>query len=241
MTKTKPPYPAAFKQQPVELARACWALGLLLASAATVTKSRASPAFAQAALGGAKAFRRTTVIVEEAVFSAARAGDPLALDQLLRQLQPDIRRYARLQCHRGSAVDDVVQEAMIILYRRMGSVRNTTALAGWIFRVVARLCMLPALALLRGTVELTQIDNSPHFAEIPQHELRLDLVRALESLPRLYRQVILLRDMEQLTITEIADCLQITREATKSRIHRARALVREYMLAGHRSEHNEAP
>jgi DNA-directed RNA polymerase specialized sigma24 family protein len=45
----------------------------------------------------------------------------------------------------------------------------------------------------------------------------------------MYREVILLRDMEQLTITEAADRLRITREACKSRIHRGRALIREYL------------
>jgi RNA polymerase sigma-70 factor (ECF subfamily) len=45
----------------------------------------------------------------------------------------------------------------------------------------------------------------------------------------MYREVILLRDMEQLTIGEVADHLRITREACKSRIHRGRALLREYL------------
>jgi DNA-directed RNA polymerase specialized sigma24 family protein len=45
----------------------------------------------------------------------------------------------------------------------------------------------------------------------------------------MYREVILLRDMEQLTIGEAADRLRITREACKSRIHRGRALLREYL------------
>ena len=59
--------------------------------------------------------------------------------------------------------------------------------------------------------------------------MRIDLVRGLESLPDLYREVILLRDMEQLTVGEAADRLGITREATKSRLHRARTLLREYL------------
>ena len=58
---------------------------------------------------------------------------------------------------------------------------------------------------------------------------RIDVVRALESLPDIYREVILLRDMEQLTIGETADRLRITREDCKSRIHRGRALLREYL------------
>jgi RNA polymerase sigma-70 factor (ECF subfamily) len=45
----------------------------------------------------------------------------------------------------------------------------------------------------------------------------------------MYREVILLRDMEQLTIAEAAERLRITREACKSRIHRGRALLREYL------------
>ena len=167
--------------------------------------------------------------VDVAVVAAAQAGDPVALERLLRELQPDIRRYARRQCHLTTAIEDVVQEALIVLYRRLGTVRDPLAIAGWIFRVVTRLCMLPVLALIRGAEELTERHEAEYFAQVPKDELRLDLVRALESLPDMYREVILLRDMEQLTIGEVADRLRITREACKSRIHRGRALLREYL------------
>ena len=180
-------------------------------------------------------------MVEKAMFAAAQAGDPRALDLLLRQLQPDIRRYARFQCHRSSAVEDVVQEALIIVYRKVGSVRDGAALATWMFRVVGRLCMLPVLGLMRGTERIEALQDSERFAHMPQDDLRIDLIRALESLPAMYREVVLLRDMEQLTITEIALQLQITREAAKSRIHRARALVREYLLGGQPGPDRAAP
>lgn len=165
------------------------------------------------------------------LFAAAQAGNPAALERLLRELQPDIRRYARRQCHRSSSIEDVVQEALIVLYRRVGSVRDPLALAGWVLRVVTRLCMLPVLGALRGTEQLADRDDAAHFARMPVDELRLDLVRALESLPAMYREIVLLRDMEQLTIGEAAERLGLTREATKSRLHRARALLREYLQA----------
>ncbi|HRP29294.1 MAG TPA: RNA polymerase sigma factor [Burkholderiaceae bacterium] len=167
--------------------------------------------------------------VDAALFAAAQAGDPVALDRMLRELQPDIRRYARRQCHRTTAIEDVVQEALIVLYRRLGTVRDPLAIAGWILRVVTRLCMLPVLALIRGAEELTQRHEAEYFAQLPKDDLRIDVARALESLPETYREVILLRDMEQLTIGEVADRLRITREACKSRIHRGRALLREYL------------
>lgn len=175
-------------------------------------------------------YRKNTMIrVDAALFTAAQAGDPVALETLLRELQPDIRRYARRQCHRTTAIEDVVQEALIVLYRRLGTVRDPLAIAGWIFRVVTRLCMLPVLALIRGAEELTERHEAQYFARVPKDEVRIDVVRALESLPAMYREAILLRDMEQLTITEAADRLRITREACKSRIHRGRALIREYL------------
>lgn len=64
------------------------------------------------------------IALDCAVFAAAQAGDPLALDCLLRELQPDIRRYARHPCHRSSVIEDVVQEALLVIYRRVGSVRD---------------------------------------------------------------------------------------------------------------------
>lgn len=172
---------------------------------------------------------RPLLRVDALAFAAAREGDPVALDRLLRQLQPDIRRYAWRQCHRGTLIEDVVQEALIVLTRRLGSVREPLALAGWLLRVVARLCMLPALGLIRGAEEITERIEMARFAYRPRDDLRIDLARAIESLPAIYREVILLRDLEQSTIGEIAGRLGITREATKSRIHRGRALLREYL------------
>lgn len=62
------------------------------------------------------------------------------------------------------------------------------------------------------------------------NDLRIDLTAALESLPAHYLEVVLLRDFEELTIAEIAERLGEQSGAVKSRLHRARELVREYML-----------
>src|SRR5260370_28686 len=163
------------------------------------------------------------------MFYRKNMGSKESWARMLGGVEPGIRRYARRQCHRTTVIEDVVQEALIVLYRRVGNVRDPLALAGWIFRVVTRLCMLPVLALIRAAEELTERHEAEYFAQVPKDELRIDLVRALESLPEMYREVILLRDMEQLTIGEVADHLRITREACKSRIHRGRALLREYL------------
>jgi RNA polymerase sigma factor (sigma-70 family) len=169
--------------------------------------------------------------IQEHIFAAAQAGDPAALEQLLAQLRPDIRRYASYQCRRTSAVEDVVQEALIVVYRRIGTVRSVAALGGWLARVVARLCLLPVLMFAKGAEEIRSVEDSARFARMPVDELRIDLVRALESLPPAHREIVLLRDLQDMTMDEIARSLGITREAAKSRLHRARALTREYLLS----------
>jgi RNA polymerase sigma factor (sigma-70 family) len=161
---------------------------------------------------------------------AAQSGDRHALTQLLVALQPDIRRYARRLCYRTSVIEDVVQEALIVVYRRVGTIRSPAALAGWLLTVIARLCMLPALMLMRGVEELASLEESRELAKVPPDELRIDLVNAIESLSPSHREVLLLRDLEDLTIWEIAGRLGVTREAAKSRLRRARTLVREYLL-----------
>jgi RNA polymerase sigma-70 factor (ECF subfamily) len=166
------------------------------------------------------------------VLRAAQAGDPEAMNALLVQLRPDIRRYAAYQCGRATALDDVVQEALIIVNRRLGSVHDLAAFGGWLARVVTRLCLLPPLRLLRAAESLLTMESHVDFSSRPPDELRSDLVRALDSLPAGYRELIVLRDFEELTIAELAARLGLSIAATKSRLHRARALVREYLVGG---------
>lgn len=73
-------------------------------------------------------------------------------------------------------------------------------------------------------------DAEARLVHLPVEELRIDLSRAIQSLPDHYREVILLRDIEELSIDEIAGVLGLTRESVKARIHRARLMIREYLV-----------
>jgi len=169
------------------------------------------------------------MLIPEPIFAAAQAGDPRSLELLLRDLKPNIRRYAAYKCQASTAIDDVVQEALIILHRRIHTVRSLATLGAWLATIVARLCLLPALMFIKGVDELRSIDDSLRFSRMSTQDLRIDLMRALESLSEPHRQIVLLRDFEEMTIAEMAEALQLTRAATKSRLHRARMLMREFL------------
>lgn len=159
---------------------------------------------------------------------AAQAGDAQALSRLLCRERVRVARYAERHCGVND-VEDAVQETLLIASRQIGSLRSIAAFNGWLFRIVKREC-----DRIKRLVRLRLVDYSP---EAPMHEpvyrvseeLKLDIASAIESLPLHYREVLLLRDVRELTINEMAEKLGLTREAVKGRLHRARLLVREYL------------
>lgn len=170
-----------------------------------------------------------TAAVDLALIDAARRGEPTAIAELLVACRRDVRRYAQHSCA-ISDVDDAVQEALLVLSRFVSGLRHARALSTWLFRIVRRECR----RLARTTLHWDPWQEAKVEALVgsrSSHALRLDVAAALESLPPDAREIIVLRDFEERTIREIADQLGLTIPATKSRLHRARELTREYLLA----------
>jgi RNA polymerase sigma factor (sigma-70 family) len=163
------------------------------------------------------------------LISAARAGDRSAMVRLLVAAQPDIRRYARVTCRQASDIDDAVQEALWLVYRRVGTLRVVTSFSAWLMMVVRRECQRIARRALGKTETIDSIADDARIAAWPMEDLRLDLAAAIQSLPEHYRDIIILRDIEECTVDEIALAQNLSREAIKARLHRARGLIREYL------------
>jgi len=164
-----------------------------------------------------------------ALIEAACSGMPRALERLLVQCQPELRRYAQRSCL-ISDVDDAVQEALMIAARYLSSLRHARAWSRWMFRIVRREChRMARVSLRRDLWDDGAVDEL--VAKRSEDELRLDLTAALESLPRQYRDVLVLRDFEGLTIGEMAERLETSTAAIKGRLHRARELTRDYLLS----------
>ncbi|WP_208726251.1 RNA polymerase sigma factor [Corallococcus terminator] len=164
-----------------------------------------------------------------AMLLAAHAGDRDAMVQLLHVYRPNLRRYAQQRCL-ISDVDDAVQEALLVMARHLGAVRKLASFSGWMFKVVQRECRrLGRVAFKQDPYEEALVDQ--WMAAHTPDSLRMDLAAAMESLPPHYVQVVLLRDFEELSIREIGERLELDVPAVKSRLHRARVMIREYLLA----------
>ena len=168
--------------------------------------------------------RATPELVERAC-----AGDAPAVDELLVTCQPDLKRFARRACGNAEDAEDAVQVALWRLHRHIGTLRTVATFATWLFRIVERECF--RLFRVRRPAGSAQDEAAQHAAPPARLDLRLDLSRAIAELPEAYRVVLILRDVDELTAPEVAAHLGLSVEAVKSRLHRARAMVRARLIA----------
>jgi len=157
----------------------------------------------------------------------AQSGDPVSLNLLLLHCRTDIRSYAQKHCH-ISDVEDAIQESLIGVVRGLPGLRKVQAFSGWLLTIVKRECHK---ALRRAYLWPKESSDKALNSVSARSDLELQmiLVSALESLPPHYLKVILLRDFEELSVQDIAQELGEAEASVKSRIHRARTMIREYL------------
>ena len=164
------------------------------------------------------------------LLALAQRGDPAALQRLLAQSRGDLQRFSRRVCANAQDAEDAAQVALWQLHQKIGTLQVLAAFAGWLFRIVERECR----RLLRLSQRAEPIDESTLAAAsapaVPL-DLRRDLAAAIAALPPIYREILVLRDIEEQTAPEAAQHLGITVQAAKSRLHRARMLLRETLGA----------
>lgn len=159
----------------------------------------------------------------------ARIGDPAALELVLRASRQNLRRYAEYHCEVND-MEDAVQESLFTVSRRIGDLRAVEGFASWLFRIVKRECNRLKRMMRRVSFEpIGEEIAGPNYPE--RNRILHDVACALESLPEHYRKIILLRDVEGRTMLELSKELNISVPACKARLHRARSLAREYLIA----------
>jgi RNA polymerase sigma factor (sigma-70 family) len=164
---------------------------------------------------------------DERLVNAACAGDKDAIDALLILHHTDVRRFARTLCATPEDAEDALQETLWIVSRKIGTLKAASAFISWIFTIVKRECY----RLLRIRQKEVPIEHIPEpldegFQDGDRSHIAQEIAVAIQKLPPIYRQVLVMRDLEEMTAVEVADVLGTTVEAVKSRLHRARNTLR---------------
>jgi RNA polymerase sigma-70 factor (ECF subfamily) len=173
------------------------------------------------------------------------AGEPEAFDRFVETFRSKIFQYSLLTCGQREDAEEVAQETLMKVFENFDQLREPERVRSWVFRIAKNACLMkrrksvfaPAQELSLdeylpterdGEVRM-QIadDNELPDARVLRAQLRDALQQAISGLPDMYRSVILLRDIEELSTEETAQVLELSPDVVKTRLHRARVAVRE--------------
>jgi RNA polymerase sigma-70 factor, ECF subfamily len=152
----------------------------------------------------------------------------VSFDDLAMPLLPALHNYARWLTKNPSEADDLVQETYVKGRRGYGSFTPGTNFRAWMYRIL-RNTFLTSRSGLKTHVsvddeELTIDSPEPHIIRRIDHDV---VRRTIEDLPVIFREVLLLADVEEMSYRDIAESLSIPMGTVTSRLLRARRKVRE--------------
>ena len=172
------------------------------------------------------------------VVSRVRTGETGLYEMLMRRYNQRLFRVIRSVVMNDDEAEDVLQEAWVRAYEHLDQFAGRASFSTW----VTRIAFHEALARTRKNRRWTPLENPEGeimaeaerrqtTAETPEmqaerSQLGRMLQAAVDALPETYRSVFVLREVEQLSTTETAECLELSEEAVKTRLHRSRALLR---------------
>ena len=175
------------------------------------------------------------------LIAAARQGDETALEALLVRYQPHLYRFGLRMCGNVDEAGDVAQESLISMARSLRDFRGDSSVSSWLYTIARRYCIkkrrrskfapaseesLDAPGAAAAARRLANPAPSPEETAI-HRELVTAISKAIDALDTSHREVLILRDVEGLSAPEVAKVLNISVDAVKSRLHRARVAVRQ--------------
>lgn len=173
---------------------------------------------------------------------SAQRGDRPAADRLVREHDRWLRSVIYGVSGRPELVDDVVQQVWTQVFERLDSLRDARALRPWLYNIARHAAIDAGMARARqlrgragleaaaGAALADRRGESP-VAVVLEDEARTEMLRAIQSLPAIYREPFVLRHLEDWTYARIGEVLGLSVETVETRLVRARRMLRE-MLKG---------
>jgi len=210
----------------------------------------------------------TASATKEAEVELARqlaAGNLAAFDGFVESFRTRLFQYSLLVCGHREDAEEVAQDTLLKAFENFEQLREPEHVRAWVFRIARNACLMKRRkSVFAPTQELSLDELMPapgqaggarkleiaDWSKLPESEvLRGELKDVLEAaiggLPDIYRTVLLLRDVEELSTGETAGVLEVSEDVVKTRLHRARLAVRQsldgYLRRGRLVERPDGP
>lgn len=170
------------------------------------------------------------------------AGDSDCFEHLMRRYNRRLFRAARAILRDDLEAEEVVQDGWVRAFQHLGQFEGRASFSTWAIRIVVHEALARARRRARNEeidgmdeVQKSSIDALSSNVTPEQNasttEIRALLEQSIDALPDTYRHVFVLRDVEEMSTQETAECLGITEDNVKMRLHRARAQLRRELYA----------
>lgn len=207
----------------------------------TARVSAASPPPGAPAAASPAPVRLTSDEPDEVIVGKVVAGDIALFEVLMRRHNRRVFRTARAILRSDDDAEDAMQEAYVSAYQHLGDFQGRAKFSTWLTRIAVH----AALGKIRKGKRITSLEDLEEHGEAamaiteegrmstsPEDaasdtELRAALEQAVDALPPTFRTVFVMRAVEELSVTETAEALEIPEETVRTRLHRARGMLRE--------------
>jgi RNA polymerase sigma-70 factor (ECF subfamily) len=177
---------------------------------------------------------------DEQLLAEARGGNVRALEDLLERHQAQIYRFGMKMCRHPEDARDVLQDTLLTMSRGVRDFRGASSLSTWLYSIARSHCLKKRRRSQFAPAEERSLDTdvaaeagrltdpgaAPDEA-VSGKQVEEVMDAAISALEPMYREVLLLRDVEGLTAPEVAEVVGVSVQAVKSRLHRARLAVRQ--------------
>jgi RNA polymerase sigma-70 factor (ECF subfamily) len=175
---------------------------------------------------------------EQKIIEEAKSGDKKAMAELVKAYEKTVYNFAFKICRNPDKAEDIMQETFLSVIKSLKQFDGKSKLSTWLYRIVVNHCLMEGRKKGHDFVSIDDDANglydSTYAADwdnipvnsVENKELKSILDKAIEKLAPDYRVVFLLRDVEGLSTEETGKITELSVPAVKSRLHRARAFLR---------------
>lgn len=176
---------------------------------------------------------------EKELIARLQARDETAFEELIRLYEKKVYALCVRMCGNAEDAEEAAQDTFLALWRGIDRFRQESALSTWIYRLTSNACidLMRRRRKSEGSVSLDDealfldaADPAPQPQQaLEQRETQRLMQEGLMSLPAEYRSILLLREVEGLSYSEISETLELELGTVKSRISRGRTLLRNFL------------
>jgi RNA polymerase sigma-70 factor (ECF subfamily) len=172
-----------------------------------------------------------SALTDEEIVARVLSGDVPLFELLVRRHNQRLYRATKAILKDDEEAEDAMQAAYVSAFVKLDQFAGDARFSTWLTKIA----VYEALGRLRSRKRRQEISATMKSDDNPERtvhdlQLRATIENAVEKLPPIYRAVFVLRDVEELSSAETAECLGITEQTVKTRLHRARALLRRRLV-----------